>query len=280
MPADASGPGKPFNRWSLACRHFAPSLSGWLRLFSGDPSWALRLLLARTRYFLFRVSDPALTAPGGFTFPTPDALIAYWAIVVERELEHADWKRALLADPSPVVVDVGANAGVFSHYIHSLRPGVAITAFEPLPRMAARLRTLPEMTGMKLRCIEAAVSDREGEACMETPSGSEGTSRLAAGSAVPDAGGLRVKMVTLDAALDLPRITLMKIDVEGFEPDVIRGARGILQRTDHLIVEAHTLAHRDRIREALGAGWRETALGPSDYLFSRESGPGRDSSTR
>ena len=61
----------------------------------------------------------------------------------------------------------------------------------------------------------------------------------------------------------------MKIDVEGFEEEVIAGGAGSLSRTRFLIIEAHDTARRDQLTRLLGPGWRRRKLGASDYLFMR-----------
>jgi hypothetical protein len=73
----------------------------------------------------------------------------------------------------------------------------------------------------------------------------------------------------LDQELPGRDILLMKMDVEGYECEVIAGAAQALARTQLLIIEAQTLEHRDAITQALGPGWQRRKLGPGDYLFSR-----------
>jgi FkbM family methyltransferase len=254
------------NKWVMGARHLVPSGRGWLRILAGHPGFAFRLLAARLRFFLTRKLARPLVAPGGFVLDTPDALIAFWAIVVERELYHPRWADALRQAGQPRVVDVGANAGVFSYFVHTVNPRSDIIAFEPLPAMAARVRALKERAGLNLECRELALSNAPGEAVLETVHGYDGTSRLAAGAA---AGGLRVRLSTLDAELPERPVDLMKIDVEGWEPEVIEGGARVLARTRHLIVEAHSAGHLQRIQAALGPRWRCLRLSPCDYLFSR-----------
>jgi FkbM family methyltransferase len=257
------------NKWVMGARHLVPSVCGWLRMLARHPGFALALLLARIRFFLTRKLARPLIAPGGFPIDTPDALIAFWAIVVERELYHASWAEAVRSAERPLVVDVGANAGVFSYFIHTLNPRCEIIAFEPLPVMAAKVRALKQRTGMNLECRELALSNAAGEAVLETVHGYDGTSRLASGANANQGGGLQVRLSTLDAELAARPIVLMKIDVEGFEPEVLQGGPATLTRTSFLVAEAHSAAHLERITTTLGQDWRRLQLGPCDYLFSR-----------
>jgi FkbM family methyltransferase len=257
------------NKWAMGLRHLVPSVCGWLRTFVGHPGFALTLLLARIRFFLTRKLAHPLSAPGGFPIDTPDALIAFWAIVVERELYHASWADAVRRAELPLIVDVGANAGVFSYFIHTLNPRCEIIAFEPLPVMAAKVRALKQRAGMNLDCRELALSNAAGEAVLETVHGYDGTSRLASGTVAKQERGLRVRLSTLDAEIGPRDIVLMKIDVEGFEPEVLQGGPATLSRTSFVVAEAHSTAHLERITATLGPGWHRLQLGPCDYLFSR-----------
>jgi FkbM family methyltransferase len=187
---------------------------------------------------------------------------------VEQELRDSRWVRAVRSGYKPLVVDVGANAGVFSHYVHCLNPRCEFVAFEPLPGMAARIRELQERTGMNLVCHQKAVSKTSGQALFESPHGYDGTSKLTRDGKA-GANTLQVETTTLDAALGNRKITLMKVDVEGFELDVIEGGRGALARTDFLIMEAEDPAHLANITAALGKNWTRKKVGATDYLFTR-----------
>jgi Methyltransferase FkbM domain len=79
-----------------------------------------------------------------------------------------------------------------------------------------------------------------------------------------------VPVTTLDQELPDRDVLLMKVDVEGFECEVIAGGPRVLSRTKFLIIEAHTPEQRDAITGALGPGWQRSRLGPVDYLFSRQ----------
>src|SRR5262249_34324986 len=104
-------------KWAFAVRHGWGSLLGILRLFLSTPLFAARLLRCRLSYFFTRRLERPLMTPAKFFIDTPDTLIAYWSMFVERELHDSRWVRAVAAAAHPLVVDVGANAGVFSHYV-------------------------------------------------------------------------------------------------------------------------------------------------------------------
>ena len=77
-----------------------------------------------------------------------------------------------------------------------------------------------------------------------------------------------MEITALDNELKNRPVLVMKIDVEGYEEEVIAGAEETLSRTKFLIIEAHTAARRDHLTRLLGQNWRRCRLGVSDYLFA------------
>jgi FkbM family methyltransferase len=187
---------------------------------------------------------------------------------VEHELYDDEWVQALKRSQQPLVVDVGANAGLFSHFVFCLNPKAEIIAFEPLPQMVGQINSLKGRNNMNLRCIPKAVGRSPGEATLESPHGYDGTSRISV-SGQTTGQTFRVELTSLDKELHDRPVLVMKVDVEGFEEEVIAGARETLLRTQFLIIEAHDVARRDHLSGLLGTGWQRRKLGSSDYLFSR-----------
>lgn len=246
-------------------RHSMASFFGWLRLYSKSPAFACELFKRRWRYFTKRQFEP-FTAPDGFIFSTPDSLVGYWTMFVEGELSSKEWIAALQTAQQPLVVDVGANAGLFSHFAFCLNPRVEIIAFEPLPKMGDYLKALKERSEMNFRCIPKAAGSAPGTATLESPHGYDGTSHIAKSG--PTTGAtLQVEVTTVDRELAGRSVLVMKIDVEGFEEEVIAGAQETLSRTKFVIIEAHDIPRRDLLTRLLGPSWRRHRLGVSDYLF-------------
>jgi FkbM family methyltransferase len=256
------------NKFHHAIRHSFASVSGWLRIRSHEPEFARNLLRIRWHYFKSRHFKPGFVTPDGFVLDTPDMLIAYWSMFVERELYSEDWVKVLQDKPSPLIVDVGANAGMFSHLVFSLNRKARIIAFEPLPMMVNKLDTLKQRNGVNLHCISKAAGRKPGEATLQSTHGYDGTSRISS-SSQSVGQSLKVEITTLDNELPKEPILLMKIDVEGFEEEVLAGATESLSRTQFVIIEAHNAKNRDHLTHLLGHGWKRQKLGSSDYLFSR-----------
>lgn len=143
-------------------------------------------------------------------------------------------RNALLARVSAdaTVLDVGANVGWWTVPLarHLARGGGGVVAFEPVPANRARLEWAIAANDVRAHVEVApiALGDAPGELGMwfkaaETGAGS-GTAALVAGEGESH---LRVQVVTLDAwAAEhaLTRCDLMKLDIEGAELMMLRGA--------------------------------------------------------
>lgn len=151
----------------------------------------------------------------------------------ERVLET--WSR--YARDAKVVFDVGANAGIYSLAAAAASKDSQIHAFEPTPEIAAHLRATVDMNGIegRLQVQEAAVGDCPGSIFLNRFSGenedNEGMNFVSSECRAPSS--VEVPMVSLDAFCSergLQKIDLLKVDVQGNEPAVFEGARGLIER--------------------------------------------------
>lgn len=144
---------------------------------------------------------------------------------------------------TPFCLDVGANIGLTALLMdHSLK-GATVWAFEPHPL------TYSQMCDN----LEANKSGRNSFETFNLGLGKENTELLFrdidefnTGNSILLENSLaarvqksnRVQVKRLDDFADLPaQIDLMKIDVEGFELDVLEGASGVLNRTKAVLIE-------------------------------------------
>ena len=129
--------------------------------------------------------------------------------------------------PGATVLDVGAHVGYYTLLSAVLAgPSGRVVAFEPDPANASFLRRHVALNRLgQVTVEEAAVSDRAGTARFGRGSGS-GTGHLAG------EGGVEVRTVTVDGVCGEQGLTpsAIKIDVEGAEAAVLRGARETLAR--------------------------------------------------
>lgn len=126
---------------------------------------------------------------------------------------------------SDLFLDVGANVGSYT-ILASGAVGARSIAVEPVPATYVHLRenvALNDLVG-PVRCWQGGLADRAGS--LQFTSGLDtGNHVLAPGTKVP---GIEVPVTTLDELVgdDVP--TLIKIDVEGYEHAVLKGARRTL----------------------------------------------------
>lgn len=131
-----------------------------------------------------------------------------------------------------VVLDVGAHVGQYAIRASSLvGPGGRVHAFEPDTRTMAVLKGNIRRNGLKNVALHSCcLSDRPGEATFYSArSDNVGGASLRPN---PSSSGYSrsVQVSTLDAvAASEPRIDLVKIDVEGAELLVLRGAQAALE---------------------------------------------------
>ena len=92
------------------------------------------------------------------------------------------WKKIILrcwetaAKGAKVVLDVGANAGIYSLAALAIQPDATVHAFEPTPEIAARLRETAKLNELDhLYVHEAAVSSENGYAILKRFRGELGT---------------------------------------------------------------------------------------------------------
>lgn len=176
--------------------------------------------------------------------------------------------------PGDTFVDIGANVGYFTIWAaRRLQPAGRVFSFEPNPQAYARLAanvSANEFTNVVL--FNTAVGERESTACLTANRHDTATSYLVSGDGLEVAGCVRVPVRSLDSCLaevGAPRVSLVKMDAEGSEPAILRGAERTLACRPRLLVEV------DEMRlERAGSSAREllatlAALGYAPYEVGR-----------
>jgi FkbM family methyltransferase len=190
-----------------------------------------------------------------------------------------------------VCIDVGANIGNHSVFFGKFLADFVVSV-EPNPEVIPVLRRNLHANQVASAVYECALGPAEGAGRLVMPVGSEhnvGMARVEAMDGATDGAG-RVRVRTLDAVLAEVRqarglygeVLLVKIDVEGAELDVLKGATETLSRDrPHLLVEAATADRQQQLVEYLaGLGYRNLsrwsntpvfhyAFRPSAYLKTR-----------
>jgi len=189
-----------------------------------------RMWLALLRWNLMR--NPSIKLPTGSRLGGFESFSEFWGAWIGmptiREIEFL--KTSL---PSGAVfLDVGANRGVFSLLAADLIPHSRVFAFEPHPTTFKWLEQNLDQTGKNcFTTLNLAISDSTGEVQFSSGNASA-TNRIVRddNAGVP---AILVPAITLDQFIGvqhLGQVDLLKIDVEGFEPNVLRGAAQAIQK--------------------------------------------------
>jgi FkbM family methyltransferase len=156
-------------------------------------------------------------------------------------------------------VDVGAHKGSYLLWLSRAADPGKVVAFEPQPVLADYLRRACRATGLENVVVEAAgVSERSGSRALHVPgtrASSPGATFEPGVAAASEGRDLAVPVVSLDEYFRdwKERIAAIKIDVEGHELAVLRGAEELLRRHGPLLVVECEERHRGQggVREVL-----------------------------
>lgn len=219
---------------------------------------------------------------------------------VAPSLEH---RRVLGLIAPQLVVDVGANRGQFALAARHAYPTARIVSFEPLPAAAALYRAV--FAGdQRVKLVESAMGPRLGEAIMHVSARDDSSSLLPISAKQDD-----LFPGTAEAAVRTVRVTrlaehltaedttagpaLLKLDVQGFELDALRGCEDLLAHFAWVYVECSfmELYVGQAFADAVIAWLRERTFtlrgvynmtyGPdgaavqADFLFERRAGLSR-----
>ena len=177
--------------------------------------------------------------PDGRSFfysATPNDVIAralYWRGLKDWESETIPvfYK---MAQSAQIVLDIGANTGFYTLLACTANPNARVIAFEPVPRVYEKLVEHIRINHFDDRCEahRMAVSNFVGTAQMHIPFGDLPTSASLNTDGFRGFSGtlVEVPVTTVDAVMGDKPVDLAKIDVEGFEPQVLEGMRMTLRR--------------------------------------------------
>ena len=186
--------------------------------------------------------------------------------IKSREYDHMTIeiaRRTLTADSN--WIDVGAHDGAILRQLLRLSAQGRHWAFEPIPDLASRLRRkFPQVT-----VVQAALSDYSGVAEFHYLPSAPGYSSLLTRSALERNQTVRtfdVPVERLDGCVPagLP-VAFVKIDVEGAEGSVLRGAQRILSEYQPVVVFECASADLEKCVEPLTSAGLRISLLP-DFL--------------
>jgi FkbM family methyltransferase len=171
--------------------------------------------------------------------------------------------------PKDLFVDAGANIGAYS-ILASGVCGAKSIAVEPLPHAFAGLQeqiALNELEG-KIQCHNIGLGEGENQLYFTNKWGQQNH------VAVKDQGGVALPIISLDQLLKRQCPVLIKIDVEGYELPVLRGAQATLSNPalKAIIIEMMGLGQRYGYRdEQVDAMLRSHGFVPNQYFPKERS---------
>jgi FkbM family methyltransferase len=178
---------------------------------------------------------------------------------------------ARLISPGDTVVDAGANVGYMTVLAGvAAGPGGRVLSFEPHPELFATLQqnvaaVRRQLNTAHVETHQAALGEQVGTAELQWPVDFELNDGIARIASAPSQDGrnVTVRVVSLDDVLGRTFATVLKLDVEGFEPQVLRGSARALteRRVRHIVFEDHAIADSETVRALREAGYRLLSLG-------------------
>jgi FkbM family methyltransferase len=143
--------------------------------------------------------------------------------------------------PGDIAVDVGTNKGSYLYWLSRAAAHGKVVAFEPQPRLAEYLREACAAACLSNITVEAAgVSDSVGQLVLHVPGDSDSPSASfeRAVASREKCREIKVPVYSLDDYFSARkgRISAIKIDVEGHEMAVLRGAKKILSEDGPCLV--------------------------------------------
>jgi FkbM family methyltransferase len=182
----------------------------------------------------------------------PDTLACFLAAIEENR--------------SAPAFDVGANIGVFSWLAAALTPATVV-AFEPTPDLAALMRSICAANRLTVRVEEIALGAAPGSAELFISTRTDSSNSLREGFRASHRS-VSVPVETIDGYVARTGTTpsVLKVDTESTEPDVLRGAVGLLAGQRPWII-CEVLAGRTEAELM-------AILEPLDYAWYRIDGAG------
>lgn len=204
------------------------------------------------------------------------------AIVSRRIIESGHWEAwttlavLSLLRPGDRVVEVGANLGYYTVLMADrVGHGGSILALEANPRLATMIENSLALNGLqdRARVLNHAALDQPGQINFVTSDSNAGAGHVEILAVAPfaDAVTITVDAVRLDDVAP-DRVDFIRLDAEGCEPQILRGAEDLLVRNPHIVVclEWSTIQIQARASAGDFLTWM-SELGFSFWLIEKDA---------
>lgn len=203
----------------------------------------------------------------GFRFPNPVHKITVSvrdnggsdAFIFSELFEHRYYDFDLPFAPR-TIMDLGSNIGFTAIFFSRKYPAADIACVEPVPDNAKLLRENIALNGVRARVFEAAVAIEDGRTSMELVGMDYGHKIAGIEFGLPLNGtNIEVEAISMDtlmAVLGWDRISLLKVDIEGYEGILLKQQCEWLRLVDAMCIECHE-----------GYGFSDLSALASEYGF-------------
>ena len=176
-------------------------------------------------------------------FNTHQFLIEHYGYQIENELFWAGltngWEKISmqlwikLCEDSTVILDIGANTGVYSLVAKAINQKSTLYGFEPVKRICEKFEKNCKLNEFDVNCFEYAISNYDGEAIIYDMPSEHVYSVTVNKNTAPSTKTIETKIKTKKLStfikeFNLAKIDLIKIDVETHEPEVLDGMEEFL----------------------------------------------------
>lgn len=173
--------------------------------------------------------------PGGEVLGSLDDYVGRAVFYVGDLDRKVTWICKRIVQPGDVVLDIGANIGLVTVWLSRLvGPTGRVLAFEPNPVLCERLEEAFRRNGLSnVTLHRVALGAEQSELDLCVPRDNAGAASLIRRTNPARSENVKVPVERLSKiAMDegLESIRFIKIDVEGFEPEVFLGARELFER--------------------------------------------------
>jgi len=206
---------------------------------------------------LFEQSQPPLVKLIDFNGVQFAMAIATHGAIEDHILQHGNWSGDLLlltdyfVQPNTAIVEVGANIGFESLYYARKYPNCVVYSYEPGAYAHHALSLSKAYNRLNnLELFKLGLGDATGVMSLESPTDASRNRGLGSLKRNIDHDETyereSVKIVTLDSHFsDLRRLSLIKIDTQGFEWNVLRGAVQTIKKHRPVILFEHEDQYHD-----------------------------------
>jgi FkbM family methyltransferase len=179
-------------------------------------------------------------------FQTNSYFKAFLRFGVAAGIEHTNILKHLKSTNLKTIIDIGANRGQFALVAQKCFPSTRIICFEPLSEPAGVLRKVFKNDPF-ISIHEIAIGDADEQAKMHVSKQDDSSSLLPITSAqtaiYPGTEEKETRLVQVKplgaviAKSDIEQPALLKIDVQGFESEVLKGCKSLLPCFTYVYVE-------------------------------------------